>query len=401
MDRVLILGFGVSGQGVAKLLQAQGKRWVAVDRKETAGASFDHPEFPLDGIELVILSPGVAPTHPIVQRAIAAGIEVIGEIEYAFRCMQNRCIGVTGTNGKTTVTLLTAHLLNQAGIAAKAVGNVGVPLSEALLTTAPEEILVIELSSFQLETLNSRKLQAAAYLNLTPDHLDRYADLRAYAAAKAGIQRCVVEDGRCFVSDEVLTEYSDLFLPAPLERLPKAPLLLDLEAIRRGVPEPENGEAAFLLASLFGVKDREIKGFQKPPHRIEWVAEIDEVIYLDDSKGTNIDAVVYALKRLPGPIVLLAGGVDKGASYAPWIKAFEGKVRHLVAYGQAAAKMELELKDFVPFERTEKFADAVTLAKAAVRKGEIVLFSPGCSSFDQFQNYAERGKAFQKMIRGD
>ena len=398
--KTLVLGYGISGQGAANLLKAQGKEFIALDRVAKDEVELDRSDYPLENIDQIILSPGISKNHPIIQRAATMGIEVVGEIEYAFRSMQNRAIGVTGTNGKTTVTLLTTEFLNQSGIPARAVGNVGEPLSAALLKVRPDEILVIELSSYQLETVRSKKLSAAAYLNLTPDHLDRYGNMREYAKAKAKIQDCLVDEGQFFLSEDVFNDYPDLFFQRPFKMLKKVDAELDLDSIRLGLPEEENRTIAFQLASVFGAQNNEIKTFRKPKHRIEWVAEIDQVIYLDDSKGTNIDAVVYALKRLPGPIILLAGGVDKGASYAPWTALLKEKVRHMVVYGSAAEKMELELKESVSLMRKEKFADAARLAKSLASKGDIVLLSPGCSSFDQFQNYEKRGEAFQEIMRG-
>ncbi len=174
---ILIIGYGVSGKGAMSLLNKQGVAAVAVDRKPEAGVFLDSADFPMEGISQVIVSPGVLPSHPLVQKARSLGLEVVGEIEFALRFTQNRCVGVTGSNGKTTTTLLIVHALRAAGIKARAVGNVGTALSSYLLESDPEEILILELSSFQLETMRAKKLDAAVYLNLSPNHLDRHASM--------------------------------------------------------------------------------------------------------------------------------------------------------------------------------------------------------------------------------
>ena len=170
-----------------------------------------------------------------------------------------------------------------------------------------------------------------------------------------------------------------------------------------GMPEQENIRAAFAIAAYLGVTDDEFRrglaAFRKPPHRIEWVAEIGGVSYYNDSKSSNIDSVMHAMALFKGPVVLIIGGVDKGASYRPWIEAFKGKVKKIVAYGQASLKMEHELADFFPFSRVQTLQEAVDGARAAARKNDIVLLSPGCSSFDQFRNYEHRGEEFKRLVK--
>jgi UDP-N-acetylmuramoylalanine--D-glutamate ligase len=415
MRKALVVGFGVSGKACAAFLQTQGFQVLAVDRKAREISpepgielQIDAPEVSLEGISLVVVSPGVAPSHPILQRAEALKIETVGEIEWAFRSIQNRAVGITGTNGKTTTALLTAHLLNEAGRKAKAVGNNGVALSSYAIDPDPEDILVIELSSFQLETIHSKKLDAkkldaGVLLNITPDHLDRYPDLRAYAAAKGRMQACLKSNAPFFVADAVIAAYRDLFeQPLPFER-EISEKSSPLEAIQKGLPEKQNIDAAIALSKAMGLTEEEcakgMQTFRKPPHRIEWVAKKKGVHYYNDSKGTNIDAVMHAMALFPGSVVLVLGGVDKGASYAPWIEAFQGKVKQMVAYGQAAPKMEQELSRFFPFVRVEKMVEAIQTAHLLAKEGDHVLFSPGCSSFDQFLNYAHRGDEFKRIVR--
>ncbi len=409
MKKALVIGFGVSGKASAALLQKQGWSVTAVDRnaRSMEGGSVrlvteDEP-LALETFSLVVISPGIPPTHRVVQAAKTANIEIIGEIELAFRYVENRCVGVTGTNGKTTATMLIAHALNAAGLPARAVGNIGFALSDYLLNPNPSEILIVELSSFQLETLTQKKLDCAVYLNLTPDHLDRYNTLRDYAAAKARIQECLKPNGKVFLSKQVKTDFGDLFDPnkTVVFEEPVAPIS-SVRYTQSGMPEAQNVEASYAVCATFGISraafDQSLKSFKKPAHRIEWLGEMDGVHYYDDSKGTNIDAVMHAVALFSGPIVLILGGVDKGASYAPWIAALRGKVRMMVAYGQAAEKMETELKGHFPFVRVGPFAEAVRRAKQEAKRGDTVLLSPGCSSFDQHKNYAHRGEEFKHLV---
>ena len=403
MAKVLVLGYGVSGKASAALLRSRGFGVVAVDKSPADGVLLDSADFCVDGIEQVVISPGIAFSHPIVQKALASSIEVIGETELAFRLVENQCVGITGTNGKTTVTMLVEHVLNASGIRAKAVGNIGTPLSQYLLAPNPEEVLVVELSSFQLDTLQAKKLKASVYLNLTPDHLDRYPTMRDYAAAKAKIQNC---SDKLFVSKQVAEEYGDLLKPGfeifEYDQEALAPNSW-LEYIQLGAPERQNVQAAEALCAEFGVgKDRfleAIKDFKKPHHRIEWIGEARGVHYFNDSKGTNVDAVLHAMELFKGPVILIAGGVDKGASYQRWIKKFEGIVKKIIAYGEAASRMEAELSPFFLFERFELFGDAFDTASREAKEGDSVLLSPGCSSFDQFRNYEHRGDEFRKKFK--
>lgn len=381
MKRVLILGFGVSGRASAALLDKQGVAWVAVDKK---GPVFDTADFDLEDVSQVVLSPGVSPSHPIVVRAKERGIEVIGEIELAFRFVKNRCVGVTGSNGKTTTCSLIAHVLK-----CRAVGNIGSALSEYLLAPDEDEILVVELSSFQLETLEAKKMELGVILNITPNHLDRHSSMEEYVAAKARIGQ---------VCDQLLVskQVAELF--------PKA-LIFDLDSI---CPEEyiqlgaQNVCAAMAVCAHFGVGReafiRALATFKKPPHRLEFVRNFRGISYYNDSKATSLDAVMHAVALMPGQTILIAGGVHKGASYAPWIEKFRGKIKKIVAYGQAAAIMEDELAPFFAFERVDRLTEAAEVATKSASVGECVLLSPGCSSYDQFENYEQRGLAFKHWV---
>lgn len=397
-DKVLIIGYGVSGKSAAALLIKQGFDVIAVDKKPMEGVLPDTVDLPFDGIAQVILSPGVPPNHSLVQKAIRNGIEVIGEIELGFRHLQNRCFGITGANGKTTTVLLTAHILNSAGKKGRALGNVGASLT-GYLAGSPDrdEILIIELSSFQLETLQSRRLECAIVLNITPNHLDRYPSMEAYVEAKALIGNC---SGELYVSKQIQEEFGPYFKGAINFEVD---LINNLSYTQLGMASKQSVQAALLLCKRCGVTDAEflrgLETFRKPPHRIEWVAEIDGVSYYNDSKSSNVHSVIHAVGRFDGPIVLIIGGLHKGSSYRAWIESFKGKVRKIIAYGQAGPLMELELASSFPFQKVDRFAEAVKMAKNEAKKQETVLLSPGCSSYDQFENYEQRGEEFKRLVR--
>lgn len=393
----IVLGLGISGRSAAAFLLFRGVSVIGVDRRidelrshpeiqslVAQGLVLSHEEVSLDQVERLILSPGIPLTHPLVIAAQKQNIEVIGEVEFAFRHIRNRCIGITGSNGKTTTTLLITHVLNKAGIPACALGNVGVGLSKYLINPNPEEVLVIELSSFQLETLKTRCLDFAIILNITQNHLDRYPSMKEYADAKLSIRQCLKESGVLFVSREVADQYA---CPAKV---------YDTEE------KQQNIQAAFAICRQFGITEekfyRLLESFCKPPHRIEKIAEIDGVAFFNDSKSSNIESVMYAVRQFSGPLILIVGGTDKGASYFPWIACFKGKVKHVVAYGLAKEKIEKEIGAHFSFTKVGPFAEAVNIAAAIGEDKDTVLLSPGCSSYDQFSNFEHRGDAFRELI---
>jgi len=413
----LVIGLGVSGKASAELLLFKGFSVIAADRRCEAlkndprtqeliqrGLKLvsDGDEFPLSPVSLVVVSPGIVPSHPLIQKAKIAGIEMLGEIELALRYLPNRCIlGVTGTNGKTTTVLLTAHILNAFGIKAAAVGNVGAALSGYALSPDKDEVLVVELSSFQLETLSIKPwFERAAILNITPNHLNRHASMEEYAEAKLRIGRCLKPGGKLLISRQVQKDYNagGVIFDAGLAFKGEA------DGVRWGAPEGINTAAARALCSFCKVPekfiDSALKTFRKPPHRIEWVAEIDGIAYYNDSKASNVEAVIHGMALFPGPVILIAGGVDKGSTYAPWIPGFQGKVKKIVVFGESAQKMERELGANFALSRVSTLEEAVAAVRLTAARGDTVLFSPGCSSYDQFANFEERGERFKKIVKG-
>ncbi len=395
--KALVIGLGISGKSASKFLLSLGYEVYGVDQKEervlealSSGVKrLIEPD--LKGFFLVVISPGVPPTHPLIQQAILDGIDVVGEVELAFRYMKQRSVGITGTNGKTTVTLLVEHVLCSAGMKAKAIGNIGLPLTSYVEKVDFDEIAVIELSSYQLETLKSGYLDAAVILNITPDHLDRYSSLQEYAKTKISIERCIKPEGHLYVYEDVAEEYGSFFS-------------FHFTSFGKGLTSHDliNVKAAELLCSSLGVSHemflKGLKTFKKPSHRIELIRELSQVSYYDDSKGTNVDAVIKAVSSMTGPTILIAGGVDKGSSYLPWKEAFQGKVKHLFLIGESALKIEEELGLFFNVQIVDSLANAVQSASSVAMPGDCVLLSPGCSSFDMFRDYVHRGEEFQRFV---
>ncbi len=433
--RILVIGLGASGCAAARFLIDSGAHVYGVDKNqgllESEGISElrekgfqtlrESDPFTIQFYDFCVVSPGIPQTQIHYKAACENGTEILGEIELACRYLKNPCIGITGTNGKTTVTLLVTHVLNYAGKKARALGNVGIPLiKEGVECKDPQEIFVIELSSYQLETLSTKVLDSAVILNITPDHLDRYASMETYAKAKIHIGQCLKENGNLYVDETCYKQFAPLFknklvklygyqptcnLRTDLEKIflkEKFEYILPQEYRGRRNHDIENVMAALALCVDIGVEAEIIlealKTFKKPSHRIEFVKLVNEVAYYDDSKGTNIDAVIRAVNSLDGQLVLIAGGVDKGSPYTPWIEAFEGKVKTICAIGQAATKIKQELSSKVPVEIFTTLDEAVRHAAHLASSGESVLLSPGCASFDMFRDYAHRGDEFKRIV---
>ncbi len=396
----LVIGLGVSGKAAALLLKAKGFSVTAVDAKpkeidgicvlsETAIES-------LDSFDWIVISPGIPQNHPLYLAAKQKNKKIVGEAQLAFLYLDQKAVGITGTNGKTTVTLMVEHVLQKSGRKAKAVGNVGLALCDYAMSPDREEILVVELSSFQLETLEGPFFDAAVVLNITPDHLDRYDSMKEYGEAKLRISGCRKPGAPLYVHSKIARDYgleADCFDLA---------YILPVGYRHWGKHDLENAEAAWVLCREIGISREEfiagLDTFEKPHHRIAFVKDIEGVAYYDDSKGTNLDAVIQSVSMMQGPVILIAGGVDKGASYVPWKECFRGRVKGIIAIGQAAEKIRRELCDEFAVEIVDSLAAAVEVAKQKGIPGDVVLLSPGCSSYDMFRDYAHRGEEFQRCV---
>lgn len=432
----LVLGMGISGRSAAEFLIAHGATAYGIDRD--IHLLVHHPDIQrlkqlgfmicsenelsnLSQFDFMIVSPGVPLNHPLVLRAKQMHMSIMGEIELGCRFARNPMMGITGTNGKTTVTLLVTHILLCCGQMAKAVGNVGIPFTSELLNTDLQTTLVLELSSYQIETLYHSCLDSGIILNITPDHLDRYPTMEAYSKAKCEIKNALKSEKPLYMEERAWQQYGYL-----LEG--KQPLLYgyskecfiytDLNSVYRNgdkifeLPpvlknkkshDLENMLAAYALCADKGIAGEQFleawKEFKKPAHRIEFVIERHGVRFYDDSKGTNIDAVIRAVQTLEGPIILIAGGVDKGSSYVAWLKEFKDKVKLICAIGQAAGKIHEQVAAQLPVMIFNSLDEAVQQAVELAQKGDTVLLSPGCSSFDMFKDYVHRGNEFQRLVR--
>jgi len=435
----MVVGLGESGLAVVRFLAERGARVVVNDQRdrealgtaateaEALGAELvlgGHPDSAFEDLDLIVVSPGVPPLGQLDQ-AEQRGVPVVSEVELAARFIEAPIVAITGTNGKSTVTTLIGEMSRRLGRPVFVGGNLGRPMIEAAGTDAGAKggLVIVELSSFQLERVSQMKAHVAVLLNITPDHLDRYPSFGAYAAAKARIferqnaedfavlpadapdLRELIEDdgtvvlfdgrtGEVRVVDGVLTDsQSSLRVPVRELRI-------------RGSHNVSNACAAVLAARLLGVRDDDVgsvlRDFKGLAHRMQYVRSVDGVEYIDDSKATNVGAAVASIDGLAGSkgkIVLIAGGVDKGGSYQPLRQRMSEKGRAVVVLGEAASLLERAFADSaLELRRASSMGDAVTHAAALARPGDTVLLAPACSSFDMFRSYAERGDHFQRAV---
>ena len=437
--RVTVVGLGRSGVAAARLLSVRGAQVTVTDDRnagqlegflETA-RSLPNVQLSLGGVsseavlnaDLVVVSPGVPFDHPLLEEVRAKGGRVIGEMELAYGYCPSPVLAVTGTNGKTTVTTLVAQMLKDAGIGAVPCGNIGRAFAEAVFDLSREEWAVLEVSSFQLETVREFRPRVACVLNVTPDHLDRHGSIQAYAETKA---RIFARQGG---EDSVVLNASDKFTPAllgmakgrkhlfgrggksgvsgctivgdALELMGKR--LLPLSEI--GIPGPhnqENAAAAALMAHLAGAEAgsiaKTLRGFRGVEHRLESAGEVGGVRFVNDSKGTNVDSVEKALQSFPAPIVLILGGRDKKGDFTRLASLVREKVVRVVAIGEARSKIASQLSGEVAVVEAATLEEAVAGAYAATPANGTVLLSPGCASFDMFRDYEERGRRFKEIV---
>jgi len=441
--KVLVVGAGKSGLAVSSFLARRGARVTLADEKNVelpadTAASFKslnvelcfggYPEVSLGSFELVVLSPGVPLNSPLAKAARRAGIPLTGELELAFRFLASPLVAITGTNGKTTTTALTGEIFRASGYKTVVAGNIGVPLIEKVEICGPDAVVIAEVSSFQLETVSTFKPRACAILNLTPDHLDRHGSLEGYISAKA---RIFENQGP---GDYTVLNYDDPTVRSLGEKTPgKVVYFSRKEKLARGVwvedgeivagfdgarevilradevgipgaHNLENALAASALAVALGVGRQGIAGalrsFKGVAHRLEFVAEIGGVRYINDSKGTNPDAAIRALDAYDCPIVLIAGGKNKGSDFSELAAKIKEKVRVLVLLGQSADLIEAAVRKagFKEIYRAKSFEEAVLAAHRAARPKEVVLLSPACASWDMFNNFEERGDLFKKIV---
>jgi UDP-N-acetylmuramoylalanine--D-glutamate ligase (EC 6.3.2.9) len=444
--RVLVFGAGRSGIAAAKLLQKLDAAVVLYEEnKNTDTASLkdkldtgrnfkayfgNFPDQGLDRIDLMILSPGISAGHPFVMSVKKKGIPVWGELELAFRNSRGKVIAITGTNGKTTTTSLTGEIMRTYFKEVFVAGNIGKPYSDIALETTDESVSVIEVSSFQLETIYTFRPNISAILNITPDHLDRHHTMDNYIGLKKDITRNQNMDDLCILNydDENIKKIADRIKTRIMyfsgERQLKNGLYLDEGDIvyaRDGHTEKicnvnelkilgrhnyENVMAGVGIAVSMGIPAKliykAVTSFKGVEHRIEYVDTINGVKYYNDSKGTNPDAAIKAVRAMNRPTILIGGGYDKGVTFDNWIMSFEGKIKTLVLLGQTAEKIAETARKygFYNIIMAKDLKEAVTASAKMAVPGDAVLLSPACASWDMFESYEERGKLFKEYVYG-
>lgn len=429
---IAILGGGESGVGAALLAQAKGFRAFLSDRGsiaathktalEQAGIPFEEGSHSLDRIaqaELVVKSPGIPEKAEVVKFLRERGIAIVSEIEFAARYTKATTVGITGTNGKTTTTRLAHHLAITGGLNAGIGGNVGNSFAREVIEDR-FDCYILELSSFQLDNIVHFRPDIALVLNITPDHLDRYEyKMENYIASKLRIgANQTPQDYFLFNADDENTaagmkrmNLAAKKLPISMESGPEgSPLLVDGHAFDlnkgplRGRHNRFNALCAIQTALLLGVDpgliQKGLDTFENTPHRMEKVLESDGVLFLNDSKATNVEAVYYALEAMTRPVVWIAGGTDKGNDYAPLLPFVREKVKALICMGLDNAKLIRSFGEIVAHISEARSAkEAVEQALGLAKSGDVVLLSPACASFDLFRNYEDRGEQFKKAVR--
>jgi UDP-N-acetylmuramoylalanine--D-glutamate ligase len=436
--RFLVLGAANTGRSVAAFLAERGALVRLVDRRAEALQQGSLPSGVecrlgdesgdmLRGVDAVIPSPGVPRTNRLLHAAAGMRIPIMSEIELASRVLTCPLLAITGTNGKSTTTVLLGAMLREAGLYTFVGGNLGTPLIEACAEETQWQAAVVEVSSFQLEWVSTFKPRVAVMLNLTPDHLDRYPGMREYGAAKAAMlsaqqngdvavlnrddpwvwdlrhraRATVISFGRepvefgSFVDDDAIVCWGPT----------TAPLRFPLAAVPMlGSHNRENMMAAVTAAAVWGVPapaiQRALERTAPLEHRLQLVAKRRGVCYFDDSKGTNVGAVQKSLLTFADNVILLAGGYDKGGDFAALLPTLRDRVRHLVLFGAAAKSISSQVGDVVSRSLVPDLATAVAEAARLARSGDTVLLSPGCASFDEFTDYAARGRRFRVLVEG-
>ena len=424
--KVLVVGLGISGLAVARFLKKRGavvtvtdmageeKLFDYVREIRTMGIRLElesHSIKAFESAELIVISPGVPHTIKPVKKAIAKGIPVIGEIELASRFIDEPVIAITGTNGKTTTTRLLGKMLEDSGIKVFVAGNIGNPLIEYVDTKKKAEVLVVEVSSFQLDTIDRFRPKIGVLLNIAEDHLDRYPDFAAYAASKGRLFKnqqksdiAILNDKDSLVRDvtENINSKKIYFSEQTVAGSGLAALNLSNEYFA-AFHNKENAYAAALAAlagggNLHGIQ-KALDTFKGDSHRIEYITTINDVMFYDDSKATNIAAVKRALESFDKPISLIMGGRDKGGDYLTLKGTVEKHVKKLVVIGEAKEKIISALGGSVNVEQASTIEEAVLAAYKVAESGDVVLLSPACSSFDMFKSYKERGNRFCMAAR--
>ena len=448
--KILVVGLGTSGIAVAKLLDSCGSKVVATDTKTTKELAHSIeklnekieiiPDYRNSGkskltnklYDMLVISPGVPPEDPLIEWAKKRGIKIMGELEVAYSMLPagTRTVAVTGTNGKTTTVELIKRLLSaNEGRKTIAAGNIGLPLSACINRIKNNVDLVMEVSSYQLERMEIFHPYISAILNITPDHLEHHGTMKKYIYAKSKIFRlqkgndvCIINADNKYCAGLAERIKCRVVLFSREKQLAKGiylqgdKIICDMGFVSRTeyrissgfirIPGPHNIEnvmVAIAVSSIFGMRkpsiEKIISSFKGVEHRIEFVREIDNIRFINDSKSTNVDSCLTALNAFEDNIILIMGGRDKGAPYSPLKKQIAQKVKELIVLGEASAKIAKELKGAARLHKVNNMRQAVVLSHKLAKPGFTVLLSPACASFDQFRNYEHRGKVFKQWVK--
>jgi UDP-N-acetylmuramoylalanine--D-glutamate ligase len=441
--RVLVVGLGRSGLSAAMFLRAQRARVTVSDTRSAVALAGEIPALLDAGImvesgghglltfrrqDLIVVSPGVPMDTPEVKQAKAFGLPVIGELELASRFLQGQIVAITGSNGKTTTTTLLGKIFGDAGLSTLVGGNIGLPVIDLVAKSAPETTSVLEVSSFQLETVEEFHPHIAVVLNITPDHLDRHGSFENYAAAKTRItERQSADDFLVLNAEDKAAQmvalktkaqifwfsgrrpikqgafvYGESVVFVPREGAKSEPVMPVSEIHLKGSHNVENVLAAVCAARLTGISAETIRSavadFKAVEHRLELVKRVHGVEFYNDSKATNVDATMKAVASFAGGIHLILGGKDKDSDYSLMAELLKERVKAVYTIGTAAEKIERQLHGVVKMVQAETMQAAVSQAAKAAVSGDVVLLSPACSSFDQFENYEHRGRVFRRLV---
>lgn len=426
----VVLGLGHSGEAAALLLSEEGATVTVCESKETPALRERAAKLEAQGItvlfgpaadtdpteyDVCILSPGIDPVVPLVQNVIAKHIPIIGELELAYEECICPVIAITGTNGKTTTTELTTEMLKGCGLRTMSSGNIGLPFATAVKRSHELDVMVLEVSSFQLETIKAFRPQVSAWLNLSPNHLDRYPGMAEYRAAKLRIFENQTAEDYAVVNarDELpeiaakkltfsaYTDEADFTLRDSVIYFRGEPVLDQRKTKLPGIHNAENLMAALAMGYAFGLDFDKMAAavteYTAPAHRCEFVRTLHGVRFVNDSKATNLDSVEKAILSQEGSLVLIAGGKDKGFEFDPIAPLIRERVTAAVLIGEMKDRIAKSWSG-VPTQLAETLEEAVEKARAVAQPGDTVLFSPGTSSYDMFRNYGERGNRFKEAV---
>jgi UDP-N-acetylmuramoylalanine--D-glutamate ligase len=440
--RVLVVGLGKSGIAAARFLKARGAQ-VTVSDIRPAGLISELPALLDAGImvetgshglltfrrqDLIVVSPGVPSNTPELTTVRAMGIPIIGEMELGSEFLQGQIVAITGSNGKTTTTTLIGEILKASGKPTLVGGNIGRPVVDMVAESTPENWNALEVSSFQLETIQTFQPKIALVLNITPDHLDRHGSFEAYAAAKSRITENQTADDFLILNAEdeptklvAAKTKAQIYWFSPRRQVKQGafvhgesilfrakeggevePIMPVAEIPLAGSHNVENVLAAVCAARLAGVDAQTIReavaAFHAVEHRLEFVRDLNGVRWFNDSKATNVDATAKAVESFPGGIWLILGGKDKDSDYSTLSPLLRARVKAVITIGSAAEKIESQLAGVVKIERAGTMERAVAWARNEAKSGDVVLLAPACASFDQFENYEHRGRAFKQLV---